>query len=318
MTTCPQSNNNLSIRIATRKSPLALWQANFVKTQLLALHAGITVELLPLSTQGDRHLGTSLATVGGKGLFVKELEVALLDGRADIAVHSMKDMPMELPIGLQLPVICKREDPHDALVSNTYACLDDLPQGSRIGTSSLRRQCQLRHYRPDWQLIDLRGNVNTRLNKLDDNHFDAIILACAGLKRLGFDRRIRESITVEHSLPAGGQGAIGIEMRATDARIASLLAPLHHSPTADAVCAERVMNGLLQGGCQAPIASYAIPDSDDNGQLWLRGLVGSVDGRQVIRAQARAPRARAHHLGMQVAEDLLNQGANVLLQELRH
>ncbi len=302
------------VRIATRESPLALWQAEFIKAELEAVHANVEVELLGMTTRGDQILDSPLSKVGGKGLFVKELETALLEDRADIAVHSMKDVPMEFPEGLGLSIICEREDPRDAFVSNKYDSLDQLPQGSRVGTSSLRRQCQLRMQRPDLKILDLRGNVNTRLRKLDEGQYDAIILATAGLLRLEMADRISQRMSVEQSLPAGGQGAVGVETRNNDERMQALLAPLHHQATADCVIAERSMNLRLEGGCQVPIACFAIADPADDSQLWLRGLVGSPDGSQILRSEARAPRAEAEALGVTVAEDLLAQGAGEILK----
>ena len=245
------------VRIATRKSALALWQAEFVKAQLEHFHDDVRVELVPMSTQGDIILDTPLAKIGGKGLFVKELEQAMLDGRADIAVHSMKDVPVEFPDDLELHVICEREDPRDAFVSNNFANIDALPQGAIVGTSSLRRQCQIRALRPDLEIRDLRGNVNTRLAKLDSGQYDAIILAAAGLIRLEMGERIRDFIEPEVSLPANGQGAVGIECRIDDTVTKALLAPLEHSETRIRVNAERAMNRHLEGGCQVPIGAYA-------------------------------------------------------------
>lgn len=302
------------VRIATRESPLALWQAEFIKASLIAAHPGLKVELLGMTTRGDQILDSPLAKVGGKGLFVKELETALLDHRADIAVHSMKDVPMEFPQGLGLAIICEREDPRDAFVSNDYQSLEQLPLGSRVGTSSLRRQCQLRTARPDLQIIDLRGNVNTRLRKLDAGDYDAIILASAGLMRLGMESRITQRISVQASLPAGGQGAVGVETRSDDERMRSLLAPLHHGASAECVSAERAMNLKLQGGCQVPIACYAIADPQDPEQLWLRGLVGKPDGSVILRSEGRAPREQFDALGVSVAEHLLAQGAAEILR----
>ena len=246
-----------TLTIATRESPLALWQAEFVRAALQQAHPGLNVQLLGMTSRGDQLLESPLAKIGGKGLFVKELEEALLDGRADIAVHSMKDVPMAFPAGLRLGVICEREDPSDAFVSRRYAALTELPQSSVVGTSSLRRECQLRQRRPDLDIRFLRGNVNTRLRKLDEDEYDAIILASAGLIRLGFEHRIAERIALDKSLPAGGQGAVGIECREADEAIIELLAPLHHQPTAWRVTAERAMNRRLEGGCQVPIAAYA-------------------------------------------------------------
>ncbi|WP_263224658.1 hydroxymethylbilane synthase [Pseudomonas alabamensis] len=298
------------IRIATRKSALALWQAEYVKARLEAAHPGLLVSLVPMVSRGDKLLDSPLSKIGGKGLFVKELETALLEGQADIAVHSMKDVPMDFPEGLGLYCICEREDPRDAFVSNRYKSLDELPLGSVVGTSSLRRQTQLLSHRPDLEIRFLRGNVNTRLAKLDAGEYDAIILAAAGLIRLGFESRITDSLDVTYSLPAGGQGAVGIECRSADSDIQALLAPLHHLETADRVVAERALNKRLNGGCQVPIASYAVLEGD---QLWLRAMVGQPDGGALLRAEARGPRTAADLLGVQVADDLLDQGAEVIL-----
>ncbi|OEC47488.1 hydroxymethylbilane synthase [Pseudomonas sp. 1D4] len=299
------------IRIATRKSALALWQAEYVKSALEQAHPGLRVSLVPMVSRGDKLLDAPLAKIGGKGLFVKELETALLENEADIAVHSMKDVPMDFPEGLGLYCICEREDPRDAFVSNRFDSLDALPAGSIVGTSSLRRQAQLLARRPDLRIHFLRGNVNTRLAKLDAGEYDAIILAAAGLIRLGFEDRIRSSISVEDSLPAGGQGAVGIECRTADAEVHALLAPLHHRDTAVRVNAERALNKRLNGGCQVPIACYAVLEGD---QLWLRGLVGQPDGGQLLRAESRAPANEAEQLGVRVAEDLLGQGAETILK----
>jgi hydroxymethylbilane synthase len=299
------------IRIATRKSALALWQAEYVKARLIEAHPGLLVTLVPMVSRGDKLLDSPLSKIGGKGLFVKELETALLDNEADIAVHSMKDVPMDFPEGLGLFCICEREDPRDAFVSNTYASLDALPPGSIVGTSSLRRQAQLLTRRPDLEIRFLRGNVNTRLAKLDAGEYDAIILAAAGLIRLGFEDRITSAISVDDSLPAGGQGAVGIECRSADSEIHALLAPLHHQDTATRVIAERALNKHLNGGCQVPIACYAVLEGE---QLWLRGLVGDPSGGLLLSAEARAPRSDAEALGVQVAEDLLSQGANDILK----
>jgi hydroxymethylbilane synthase len=299
------------IRIATRKSALALWQAEHVKARLEAAHPGLKVSLVPMVSRGDKLLDAPLAKIGGKGLFVKELETALLENQADIAVHSMKDVPMDFPEGLGLYCICEREDPRDAFVSNRYASLDALPDGAVVGTSSLRRQAQLLARRPDLKIQFLRGNVNTRLAKLDAGEYDAIILAAAGLIRLGFEDRIRSSLSAEDSLPAGGQGAVGIECRSADAEIHALLAPLHHQETALRVTAERALNKRLNGGCQVPIACYALLEGD---QLWLRGLVGQPDGGQLLRAEARAAAGDAEALGVRVAEALLAQGAEAILK----
>lgn len=299
------------IRIATRKSALALWQAEYVKARLEQAHPGLLVSLVPMVSRGDKLLDAPLAKIGGKGLFVKELETALLENEADIAVHSMKDVPMDFPEGLGLYCICEREDPRDAFVSNTYDSLDALPAGSVVGTSSLRRQAQLLARRPDLKIHFLRGNVNTRLAKLDAGEYDAIILAAAGLIRLGFQDRIRSSISAEDSLPAGGQGAVGIECRSADTEIHALLAPLHHRETALRVTAERALNKRLNGGCQVPIACYALLEND---QLWLRGLVGQPDGGLLLRAEDRAASSDAEALGARVAEALLAQGAEAILK----
>ncbi|KKO43898.1 porphobilinogen deaminase [Arsukibacterium ikkense] len=301
------------VRIATRKSALALWQAEFVKAELLRHHPTLQVELVPMSTQGDKILDTPLAKIGGKGLFVKELETAMLDGRADIAVHSMKDVPVAFPDGLVLQAICQREDPRDAFVSNQFQSLDQLPLGAVVGTSSLRRQCQLKALRPDLTVRDLRGNVNTRLAKLDSGEFAAIILAAAGLIRLGFAARIASYIEPEQSLPANGQGAVGIECRSDDTTIQQLLAPLEHQATRLCVLAERAMNRRLQGGCQVPIGAFATLTGN---QLHLRGLVGSLDGSQLIRAEQSGNAELAEQLGLEVAEQLLAQGAGAILQQV--
>ncbi|KAB0684292.1 hydroxymethylbilane synthase [Aeromonas caviae] len=302
-----------TLKIATRKSPLALWQANFVKDRLEALHPDLQVELVPMSTQGDKILDTPLAKVGGKGLFVKELETAMLEGRADIAVHSMKDVPVEFPDGLGLHTICEREDPRDAFVSNHFNQIDELPQGAVVGTSSLRRQCQLRAARPDLVIRDLRGNVNTRLAKLDAGEYDAIILAAAGLKRLEMAHRIAAFIEPEQSLPANGQGAVGIECRLDDHELHALLAPLEHPETRIRVLTERAMNRALQGGCQVPIGAYALVQGEE---VWLRGLVGSPDGARVIRDEIRGPLAEGEALGHTLAQRLLAAGADVILAEV--
>ncbi len=302
-----------TVRIATRKSPLAMWQAEHVAAELKQAHPGLEVELLGMSTQGDKILDTPLAKIGGKGLFVKELEQGMLAGSADIAVHSMKDVPVELPDGLHLPVIMQREDPRDAFVSNNFQGLDELPQGATVGTSSLRRECQLRERRPDLKIAPLRGNVNTRLRKLDEGEFDAIILASAGLIRLGFGQRIADFIEPEQSLPAIGQGAVGIECRVDDARVNALLEPLRHAETALCVSAERAMNHRLMGGCQVPIAGYAILQRDE---LYLRGLVGEPDGSQIIRAESRGAHQDAEAMGVALANELLANGAEPILQAL--
>src|SRR5690349_14060491 len=299
------------IRIATRKSALALWQAEYVKARLEQAHPGLLVTLVPMVSRGDKLLDAPLAKIGGKGLFVKELETALLDNEAAIAVHPIRSVPMASPEGLGRSGICEREAPRDAFVSNRFTSLDALPAGSIVGTSSLRRQAQLLARRPDLQIRFLRGNVNTRLAKLDAGEYDAIILAAAGLIRLGFEDRITSTISVDDSLPAGGQGAVGIECRSADSEIHALLAPLHHQDTATRVTAERALNKHLNGGCQVPIACYAVLEGE---QLWLRGLVGDPAGGLLLSAQARAPRGDAEALGVRVAEDLLSQGADAILK----
>lgn len=307
------SHTNNIVRIATRKSPLAIWQAEFVRDSLLALYPELQIEFVKMSTQGDKILDTPLAKVGGKGLFVKELEVGMLAGEADIAVHSMKDVPVAFPEGLHLPVVCKREDPRDAFVSNNYQSIDELPQGAKVGTSSLRRECQLRSYRPDLEVLPLRGNVNTRLRKLDEGNYDAIILATAGLKRLGFDDRIKSKLTPEQSLPAIGQGAVGIETRVDDERINALIAPLRCPETWIVVTAERAMNKRLAGGCQVPIAGFALLEG---GKIWMRGLVGRPDGSEMLSAEVNGTAEQAESLGIQLAEELLSQGAEKILADV--
>lgn len=301
------------LRIATRQSPLALWQANFVKAELEKYHPNLTVELVTMVTKGDVILDTPLAKIGGKGLFVKELELALLEERADIAVHSMKDVPMNFPEGLGLAVICEREDPRDAFVSNRYASLAELPEGAIVGTSSLRRQCQLMAAYPHLTVKSLRGNVGTRLSKLDNGEYDAIILASAGLIRLGMPERIKSFISVEDSLPAAGQGAVGIETRVNDTRVLNYLAKLNHNPTACCVMAERAMNTRLQGGCQVPIGGFATLNGEE---LELNALVGSLDGSTIIRASGKAHQRDAEQLGIRIAEQLLAQGADKILAEV--
>ncbi len=301
------------IKIATRKSPLALWQAYFVRDQLLALHDDIEVELLKMVSKGDKILDVPLSKVGGKGLFVKELETGLLEGDADIAVHSMKDVPVDFPEGLHLAVICEREDPRDAFVSNKFSQLDDLPDGAIVGTSSLRRQSQLMQYRPDLQIKFLRGNVNTRLQKLDDGEYDAIILAAAGLIRLEMPDRIASFLTIEQSLPAMGQGAVGIECRIDDELTNQLIAPLAHKETTIRLTAERALNKRLEGGCQVPIGGFAELNGD---QLSMRSFVGSPDGKNLVEGQVSGPTADAEQLGIQLADDLLSRGAKEILDEV--
>ena len=301
------------ITIATRESQLALWQAYHIRDRLKALYPALEVELLGMTTQGDQILDSPLSRIGGKGLFVKELEQAMAARRADLAVHSIKDVPMDLPEGFTLAAITAREDPRDAFVSNHYATLDELPAGARVGTSSLRRQAQLRARFPHLVIDTLRGNVNTRLRKLDEGQYDAIILAAAGLKRLGFDARIAAVISPEASLPAVGQGALGIEALIDRPEVAALLAPLNDAATAACVRAERAMSRVLQGGCQAPLGGFA---ELVDGRLHLRGFVADLEGRRFYRAEASGEPADPEALGRQVAEALIGQGADRLLAEL--
>jgi hydroxymethylbilane synthase len=307
-------NTSLEVlKIATRSSPLALWQAEEVSRRLKEIYPQLEIQLVTMKTRGDKILDAPLAKVGGKGLFVKELEAGILAGDADIAVHSMKDVPVEFPEGLELNLIMPREDPRDAFVSNKYQQLSDLPQGAVVGTSSLRRQTQISEKFPGLKLDWLRGNVNTRLKKLDDGNYDAIILAAAGLKRLGFDQRISSFLEPEVSLPAIGQGAIGIETRCNDETIKLLLAPLSDADTTKRVLAERAMNETLHGGCQVPIAGYAVLEGEN---LYLRGLVGKPDGSHVIRAEIRGPSDQAVSLGIKLGKELLSQGAGEILAGL--
>ncbi len=301
------------IRIATRKSPLALWQAEHVAARLQSAFPEIKTELVTMVTKGDKILDAPLAKVGGKGLFVKELEQGMLDGIADIAVHSMKDVPVEFPEGLHLAVILEREDPTDAFVSNRYQSLDDLPADAKIGTSSLRRQCQIKEKFPEAEILSLRGNVNTRLAKLDAGEFDAIILASAGLKRLGMANRIRQSLPAKVSLPAMGQGAIGIECRVDDVEVNQMLQVLHHEATNICVRAERTMNARLNGGCQVPIGGFAEIAGE---KLFMRGLVGNPDGTLIYRSERSGSIHQAEEIGVAIAEDLLAQGADKILQAL--
>ena len=303
------------IRIATRKSPLALWQAEHVAERLEKAFPGLKTELVKMTTRGDKILDAPLAKVGGKGLFVKELEQGMLEGSADIAVHSMKDVPVEFPEGLHLAAILSREDPTDAFVSNHYASLTELPAKARIGTSSLRRQCQIKEKFPDAEILSLRGNVNTRLAKLDAGEYDAIILASAGLKRLGMTDRITECLSTDISLPAIGQGAIGIECRSDDADINLLLKALHDADTSLCVTAERAMNARLNGGCQVPIAGFAQLRGE---LLTMRGLVGNPDGSELYRAELSGSLDQAENIGRRIAEELLAQGADKILQALFH
>lgn len=312
-----------TLNIATRQSPLALWQARHIQTRLQALYPQLSINLVTMVTKGDKILDTPLAKIGGKGLFVKELEQALYEKQADIAVHSLKDVPMDLPDGLTLGAYCQREQPTDAFVSNKFSALDDLPQGATLGTSSLRRQCQIQQYRPDLNIISLRGNVGTRLAKLDNGDYDAIILATSGLKRLGLTERICHEIDTDISLPAVGQGALAIECRADDTDVLNLLKPLNHEPSRLCVLAERAMNRHLQGGCQVPIAGFAVIEDD---KLTLTGRVGSVDGNVLLKAQqtnaltddAQENEHIANAMGITVAQALLAQGADDILKEIYH
>jgi hydroxymethylbilane synthase len=301
------------VRIATRRSPLALWQAEHVGQCLTAVHAELKVSLVPIVTEGDRIQDRALAAVGGKGLFVKELENALLSGEADIAVHSMKDVPAQLPDGLRIGAVLRRADARDAFVSNENARLAALPQGARIGTSSLRRQCQLLRTRPDLELVVLRGNVETRLRKLDAGEFAATVLAVAGLERLGLAERVRERLSPRQMLPAAGQGVIGVECRAADPRIRDLIVPLEDAPTRLSLAAERAFAGRLGGSCQSPIAGYAELDGKS---LSLRGLVGSPDGKQFYEDRITGPAHEAASLGARLATRLMEAGAAALLAEL--
>ncbi|MCT6885062.1 MAG: hydroxymethylbilane synthase [Gilliamella apis] len=303
----------MKIRIATRKSPLALWQANFVKQQLMTIHQDLTVELIPMVTKGDVLLDSPLSKIGGKGLFVKQLEQAILDNEADIAVHSIKDIPAQFPTGLTLATICQRDDVRDAFISNQYQCLDDLPDGAIIGTSSLRRQCQLRAKYPHLIIKDLRGNVGTRLAKLDNQEYDGIILAAVGLKRLGLQERIKQYIDTDLILPAVGQGAVGIETRINDETILQLLAPLDDKNSRICIQAERAMNQALQGGCQVPIACQSLLT---NNLLTLNGLVGSLDGSTIIKVSVTGAATEAESLGEKLAAKLLAKGADKILAEL--
>jgi len=301
------------LHIATRKSPLALWQANYVRDALLARNPGLDVELLTMTTQGDKILDTPLAKVGGKGLFVKELELGMLEGRADLAVHSMKDVPVEFPEGLGLAAILPREDPRDALISNKFSSVDELPRGARVGTSSLRRQCQLNARRPDLEILDLRGNVNTRLKKLDDGEYDAILLAAAGVKRMGWEERITELLEPEQFIPAIGQGAIGIEIRLDDERVRGLVGELNDQQTAIRITAERALNEALQGGCQVPIAGYS---EISHGVILLRALVGRPDGSELVQGVISGKPEDAAELGQVLADDLLSRGAREILADV--
>jgi len=302
-----------SLKIASRESALALWQSRYIKAQLESLYPELEVEIVGMTTKGDQILDVPLAKIGGKGLFVKELETSMLAGITDIAVHSMKDVPMEFPENLELAAICERENPFDAFVSNSYQNVAELPQGATVGTSSLRRHSQLASLRPDLNIVPLRGNVNTRLAKLDAGEFDAIILATSGLQRLEFNNRIKSVLSEVESLPAVGQGALGIECRSDDLEIKALLAPLKHAESELCVKAERAMNHRLHGGCQVPIAGYATLNGD---KITLQGLVASVDGKTVLKSNLSGPSDQPEVLGVAVADALLKQGAGPLLAAL--
>ena len=300
------------LKIATRKSPLALWQAEFVKSNLETLNPGLDVELVKMTTQGDQILNSPLSKIGGKSLFIKELEVGMMEGRADIAVHSMKDVPYELPQGFEIGAILERENPFDAFVSNAFNSIGDLPIGARVGSCSLRRIVQLKALRPDLVILDLRGNVNTRLKKLDDGEYDAIILACSGLIRLGFEDRIKQHLSPETSLPAVGQGALGIEIRSNDHEISSLVKPLIHKKTLNEVSAERALNATLQGGCSVAIGAFA---TSNGSELKLSGMVGNVASGKMLRVEELGDMNKPLDLGIITAKKLLSLGARELLNE---
>ena len=300
------------LKIATRKSPLALWQAEFVKSKLEAIYPDLKVELVKMTTQGDQILNSPLSKIGGKSLFIKELEVGIMEGRADIAVHSMKDVPYELPQGFEIGAILERENPFDAFVSNDFNSIQDLPIGAKLGSCSLRRIVQVKAMRPDLEILDLRGNVNTRLKKLDDGEYDAIILACSGLTRLGFDNRIKQDLSPDDSLPAVGQGALGIEIKANDHEISNLIKPLIHQKTQIEVNAERALNTALQGGCSVAIGAFV---TSEDSKLTLSGMVGNVDSGEIIRVQETGETSKPIDLGIRAAKKLLSLGARELLNE---
>lgn len=302
-----------SLRIATRRSELALWQAKHVQSRLRELHPGLEVSLLPVSTRGDRVTDRPLADIGGKGLFLKELEAAMQRGEAELAVHSMKDVPAELPEGMSLPAVLAPASPFDAFVSNRWDSVDELPEGARLGTSSLRRAAQLKHRRPDLEIVNLRGNVGTRLGKLDAGDYDAIVLACAGLERLGLGERIRQAIPPEQCLPAIGQGVLGIEIVSDDHAAAALVVPLDDAEAHRRVAAERAVNARLAGSCHLPIAAFAETEGPD---LRLRACVGEPGGGRLIADECRGPAAEGERLGTELAERLLDAGAGEILAEL--
>lgn len=302
---------NKTLKIATRKSPLALWQAEHVKARLEHHHPGLNIELIKMTTKGDQILNSPLSKIGGKGLFIKELEVGMMEGVADIAVHSMKDVPYEIPPGFELGAILKRENPFDAFVSNNFDSINDLPQGAKVGTCSMRRIVQLKAIRPDLEILDLRGNVNTRLQKLDDGEYDAIILACAGLIRLKFEDRIKQQIPAEQSLPAVGQGAVGIEIRENDQEILDLIAPLIDTETSYRITCERAMNARLEGGCSVPIAGYSTIEDD---RITLTGLVGNVDTGVILKEQVSGSIDESEKLGVVLADKLISLGAKDILK----
>lgn len=300
------------LKIATRKSPLALWQAEFVKSKLTSLYPDLKIELVKMTTQGDQILNSPLSKIGGKSLFIKELEVGMNEGRADIAVHSMKDVPYELPQGFEIGAILERENPFDAFVSNDYNTIEELPIGAKLGSCSLRRIVQIKAIRPDLEILDLRGNVNTRLKKLDDGEYDAIILACSGLSRLGFEDRIKQDLSPNDSLPAVGQGALGIEIKVNDHKISSLIEPLSHKRTMTEVSAERALNATLQGGCSVAIGAFA---TSKGSELKLCGMVGNVDSGEIIRVEEFGETSNPIDLGVSAANKLLSLGARELLNE---
>lgn len=302
-----------TLTIASRESALAMWQAEHIRDRLQQLHPGCTVSILGMTTRGDQILDVTLSKVGGKGLFVKELEIALDEGRADLAVHSMKDVPMDLPAGFELAVIGEREDPRDAFVSNRFEHLSDLPPGSRVGTSSLRREAQLRARYPHLTVLPLRGNVGTRLRKLDEDQFDAILLAAAGLKRLGMGERIRSLLSVEDSIPAAGQGALGIEIRSGQPQLAALLAPLNHAETAACVRAERQVSRVLGGSCQVPLGAYAVLQDET---LIIHGFVARPDGSDLVQEHAQGDAGQPEAVGQTLADKLLARGARDILDSL--